>query len=98
MQRIRSLLLIGAAVLLTGCSTYVKVVSDPEGATITTPDGSVVYGIAPLDVEYKTSDLERDLERRRADERFRAPARKISEIFRLRSSDSGLIAILYKFY
>ena len=31
MQRIRSLLLIGAAVLLTGCSTYVKVVSDPEG-------------------------------------------------------------------
>ena len=63
MQRIRSLLLIGAAVLLTGCSTYVKVVSDPEGATITTPDGSVVYGIAPLDVEYRTSDLERDLGR-----------------------------------
>ena len=38
-------------VFLTGCSTYVTVVSEPEGAVITDASGSIVYGRAPLDVE-----------------------------------------------
>ncbi len=42
---------------LTGCSTYVTVVSDPEGALITDASGSIVYGRAPLDVEYDTDEL-----------------------------------------
>ena len=37
-------------VFLTGCSTYVTVVSEPEGAVITDASGSIVYGRAPLDV------------------------------------------------
>ena len=44
-------------VFLTGCSTYVTVVSEPEGAVITDASGSIVYGRAPLDVEYDTNEL-----------------------------------------
>ena len=44
-------------VFLTGCSTYVTVVSEPEGAVITDASGSIVYGRAPLDVEYDTDEL-----------------------------------------
>ena len=42
-------------VFLTGCSTYVTVVSEPEGAVITDASGSIVYGRAPLDVEHDTN-------------------------------------------
>ena len=46
-----------ASAVLTGCSTYVSVVSEPEGALITDSTGSVVYGYAPLDVEFDTDNL-----------------------------------------
>lgn len=38
--------------LLAGCSTYVNVTSDPEGALITDQSGSVVYGYAPVSVPF----------------------------------------------
>lgn len=47
-----------ATLALTGCTTYVTVTSDPEGALITTPDGQTTYGYAPVDVEYDKSRLE----------------------------------------
>ena len=39
-------------------STYVTVASRPEGARITDLTGSVEYGIAPVEVQYPTDDLE----------------------------------------
>lgn len=47
-----------AALLLSGCSTYVTVQSDPEGARITDPTGAINYGIAPVEIEYDKSELE----------------------------------------
>ena len=52
-----ALLAVVFTAFLTGCSTYVTVVSDPEGALITDASGSIVYGRAPLDVEYDTDEL-----------------------------------------
>lgn len=54
----RTALLFGTALLLSGCSTYITVTSEPEGARITDPSGTVNYGIAPVSVEYDTSELE----------------------------------------
>ena len=44
--------------LAAGCSTYVTVASRPEGARITDLTGSVEYGIAPVEVQYPTDELE----------------------------------------
>ena len=50
--------LLAAALLLSGCSTYVTVNSEPEGARITDVSGAINYGIAPVQIEYDTSELE----------------------------------------
>lgn len=55
MQLIRLQRLGFAALLvagLTGCTTYIDVSSDPEGALITDPTGAVVYGYAPVSVPF----------------------------------------------
>ena len=39
---------LGTVLLLSGCTTYVSVASDPEGAVITSADGSETYGRAPV--------------------------------------------------
>ncbi|MGN1149200.1 MAG: hypothetical protein ACI4SY_00655 [Sutterella sp.] len=44
--------------LLFGCSTYITVTSDPEGALISDAESGATYGYAPLDVEYDRSRLE----------------------------------------
>ena len=44
--------------LLFGCTTYVTVTSDPEGALITDAGSGAAYGYAPVDVEYDRSRLE----------------------------------------
>ena len=46
--------LTAAILLLGGCSTYVTVNSDPEGASITDISGAINYGIAPVQIEYDT--------------------------------------------
>ena len=43
---------------LAGCTTYVTVASDPEGAVITSADGAENYGRAPVDVPYDRDALE----------------------------------------
>lgn len=50
---------LSALALLAGCTTYVTVVSDPEGAAITDPTGAVAYGEAPVEIAYDRSELER---------------------------------------
>ncbi len=50
--------LTAAILLLGGCSTYVTVNSDPEGASITDISGAINYGIAPVQIEYDTGELE----------------------------------------
>lgn len=47
-----------AALALSGCTTYVQVASDPEGAVISSADGRETYGRAPVEVPYKKSELE----------------------------------------
>ena len=42
---------LGTVLLLSGCTTYVSVASDPEGAVITSADGSETYGRAPVTIE-----------------------------------------------
>ncbi|MFU0842338.1 MAG: PEGA domain-containing protein [Burkholderia sp.] len=49
-----------AALLLAGCSTYVTVQSTPEGATVTDLTGQVIYGIAPVSIEYPEDDLKKN--------------------------------------
>lgn len=49
---------LAAVLLLSGCSTYVTVSSNPEGALITDAAGTTTYGYAPVQIEYKTSALE----------------------------------------
>ncbi len=43
---------------LAGCTTYVTVETDPEGATVTDPSGTVTYGIAPVEVPFDRRELE----------------------------------------
>lgn len=50
---------LAALLLLAGCTTYVTVVTDPEGAAITDPTGAVAYGESPVEIAYSRSDLER---------------------------------------
>lgn len=50
---------LGAVLLLSGCTTYVSVASDPEGAVITSADGSETYGRAPVTIEYDRERLKR---------------------------------------
>lgn len=50
--------LLAAALLLSGCSTYVEVASDPEGAEITSADGRESYGPAPVSVPFDRDALE----------------------------------------
>ena len=52
---------LGAVLLLSGCTTYVSVASDPEGAVITSADGSETYGRAPVTIEYDRDTLEANL-------------------------------------
>ncbi|MDO5533002.1 hypothetical protein [Sutterella sp.] len=54
--RAAAALLLAAA--LTGCSTYVVVSSDPEGAVITSATGEENFGRAPVRIPYRTSALE----------------------------------------
>ena len=44
--------------LAASCSTHVTVATPPDGARITALTGSVEYGIAPVEVQYPTDDLE----------------------------------------
>ena len=52
---------LGTVLLLSGCTTYVSVASDPEGAVITSADGSETYGRAPVTIEYDRDTLEANL-------------------------------------
>ena len=56
----RTLLSLTALLLLSGCSTYVTVVTEPEGAMISDLSGSQLYGYSPVQIEYG-SGLPRDL-------------------------------------
>lgn len=53
----RALLSLSALLLLSGCSTYVTVVTEPEGAMISDPTGSQLYGYSPVEIEYDTDLL-----------------------------------------
>ena len=53
--------ILGTVLLLSGCTTYVSVASDPEGAVITSADGSETYGRAPVTIEYDRDTLEANL-------------------------------------
>ena len=53
----RALLSLSALLLLSGCSTYVTVVTEPEGAMISDPTGSQLYGYSPVKIEYDTDLL-----------------------------------------
>lgn len=46
-----------ALFFLTGCTTYVTVLSEPEGAMISDASGSKLYGYAPVQIEYDTDTL-----------------------------------------
>ena len=59
-MRLRLFAALLAFPLLTACTTYVTVTSDPEGAVITDADGSVTYGYAPVEVSYERKMLEAD--------------------------------------
>lgn len=57
----RSLLLAGTALalsLLSGCTTYVQVSSDPEGALISSAEGSNTFGRAPVSIPFDKDALE----------------------------------------
>ena len=53
----RTLLSLTALLLLSGCSTYVTVVTEPEGAMISDLSGSQLYGYSPVQIEYDTDLL-----------------------------------------
>ena len=53
----RALLSLSALLLLSGCSTYVTVITEPEGAMISDPTGSQLYGYSPVEIEYDTDLL-----------------------------------------
>lgn len=61
MRAVRLLAALGLAIALSGCTTYVTVSSDPEGALITSADGAETYGRAPLDIPFDRSALEERL-------------------------------------
>lgn len=46
-----------ALLALGGCTTYVTVESNPEGATITDLRDNRVFGTAPVSIPYKTKEL-----------------------------------------
>lgn len=47
------------ALLLAGCSTYVTVQSNPEGAEISSLDGQTVYGRAPVQLTVDRDTLKK---------------------------------------
>lgn len=47
-----------ALTLLSGCTTYVQVSSDPEGAMISSAEGSTTYGRAPISIPFDKDALE----------------------------------------
>lgn len=47
-----------ALTLLSGCTTYVQVSSDPEGALISSAEGSTTYGRAPVSIPFDKDALE----------------------------------------
>ena len=49
-MKIKLLITLTAFLTLTGCTTYVTVESNPEGATISDLSGAHVYGYAPIKV------------------------------------------------
>ena len=62
---------LGAVLLLSGCTTYVSVASDPEGAVITSADGSETYGRAPVTIEYDRDTLAQERAKRAEADRRR---------------------------
>lgn len=48
--------------MLSGCTTYLHIESDPEGAMITDSSGTVVYGYAPVSVGFDRDTLEASAE------------------------------------